>query len=187
MEQSLTLPNELVHVQSAQEERSAFGRLYDHYFPKVYSYLLYRVQDPQVADDLAAQVFERALTRLDQYCPERGAFSTWLFAIARNRLKKHWRRQKVRQLIPLDAVRNRPAATVPVEELVAQNDQLARVLPLIRALDERERNILALKFGAGLSNRRIAEITGLTPNHVGVLVYRTLKQLREALPGEEEA
>jgi len=185
MEQALSVPNELVKVQTAREQRAAFAQLYDHYFPKVYSYLLYRIQDPQVADDLTSQIFERALTRLDQYRPERGAFSTWLFAIARNCLKKHWRRERLRRLLPLEAARHRPAAAPTVEEMVDQNDQLAQLMPLIRALDERERNILALKFGAGLTNRRIAEITGLTANHVGVLVYRTLKQLREALHGEE--
>ena len=185
MECTLSIPNELVHIERAQGEPSAFGQLYDHYFPKVYSYLMYRVQDPQLADDLAAQAFERVLTRLDQYQPERGAFSTWLFAIVRNCLKKHWRRQKIRKLVPLDAIRDHPAAAPAVEEVVASNNQLAQLLPLIRALDERERNIIALKFGAGLSNRRIAEITGLTANHVGVLIYRTVRQLRDGLREEE--
>ena len=111
------MPDELVHIEQARAEPAAFAQLYDRYFPKVYSYLLYRVQDPQVADDLTAQVFERVLTRLDQYRPERGAFSTWLFAIARNCVKKHWRRQQVRKLIPLDAIRNQPAPTPAVEEI----------------------------------------------------------------------
>ncbi len=185
MECTLSIPDELVHIERARVEPSAFAQLYDHYFPRVYGYLVYRVQDPQLADDLAAQVFERVLTCLDQYRPERGAFSTWLFAIVRNCLKKHWRRQKIRQLVSLDAIRDHPAPTPAVEEIVANNDQLERLLPMIRSLDERERNILALKFGGELSNQDIAEITGLTANHVGVLVYRTLRHLRAALREEE--
>jgi RNA polymerase sigma-70 factor (ECF subfamily) len=183
----LSIPNELVHIQNAKTERAAFAPLYDYYYPKVYSYLLYQVQDPQLADDLAAQVFERVLTRLEQYDPQRGAFSTWLFAIVRNCLKKHWRWQSVRRLVSLDAARNHPASAPALEAWVAHHEQLAQLLPLIKALDERERHILALKFGGGLSNRRIAEITGLTANHVGVLLYRTLKRLRVALLAEEEA
>lgn len=186
MAEAMNISNELVHIQNAKGEPAAFAPLYDHYFPKVYSYLLYQVQDPHLADDLAAQVFERALARLRQYQPERGAFSTWLFAIARNRLKKHWRRQSLRRWVSLDAIHNQPVDIPNLEEIAAHHEQLAQLMPLIKTLSDRERNILALKFGAGLSNRRIAEITGLTANHVGVLLYRTLKKLREALLAKEE-
>ena len=58
-------------------------------------------------------------------------------------------------------------------------------MPLIKELDDRERDLLALKFGAGLTNRRIARLTGLTESNVGVILYRTLHHLREQLREEE--
>ncbi len=54
-------------------------------------------------------------------------------------------------------------------------------------LDEQEQEVIALRYGAELSNQEIAEVMGLSPNHVGVLLHRTLKKLRQAMQIEEEA
>ena len=179
------VPGRVVQVDRAQVDRAAFAQLYGQHFPRVLSYLFYRVHDPPLVDDLTAQVFERALARWEQYDPERGTFSTWLFGTARNSLKWHGRRQSVRRRVPLDTIRSCPSPAPAVEEVVAQNGQPARLLPLVCTLGEREQSILALEFGVGLTNRRTAEIIGLTANHVGVLAHRSLQRVREGLSEEE--
>jgi len=78
------LPNELALVARATAEPAAFAAIYDHYFPRVYNYVRYRVRDVETADDITAQVFERALVSIGSYRPERAPFSAWLFAIAHN-------------------------------------------------------------------------------------------------------
>jgi RNA polymerase sigma factor (sigma-70 family) len=166
----------------AKVDPSAFAALYDHYFPRIYSYALYRLQDVQAADDLTAHVFEEALANINRYQAKRGPFSAWIFAIARNTINKHLRAQKIRRWVSLDAVAHQSAADSPtVEEIVIQNERLARLIPLLARLDDRRRDLIALKFGAGLPNRRIAELTGLTESNVGVILYRTLRHLREQL------
>ncbi|MFQ6101808.1 MAG: sigma-70 family RNA polymerase sigma factor [Anaerolineae bacterium] len=88
------LPNELALVARATAEPAAFAAIYDHYFPRVYNYVRYRVRDAQTADDITAQVFERALTHIGTFNPERAPFAAWLFGIARNAVNDHFRARK---------------------------------------------------------------------------------------------
>ena len=181
------LHDEQALVICAKADPSAFAKLYDHYFPHIYRYALYRLQDPQAADDIAAQAFEKTLANIKRYQPARGSFGTWIFAIARNTINKHLRAQKVRRWVSLDAVSHQLIEDSPsVEEIVDRDEMLARLMPLIKELDDRKRDLLALKFGAGLTNRRIAQLTGLTGSNVGVILYRTLHHLREQLREEDE-
>ena len=187
MERTISsLHDEQAIVIRAKADPSAFAELYDHYFPRIYRYALYRLQDAQAADDITAQVFEKTLANIDRYRPARGSFGAWIFAIARNTINKHLRARKVRRWVSLDAVTHQPIEnSLSVEEIVVRNERLARLMPLIKELDDRERELLALKFGAGLTNRRIAQLTGLTESNVGVILYRTLHHLREQLREEE--
>ena len=73
-------------------------RLYDEYFPRVYNYVRYRCGDAEAADDLAAQTFERALSHLMHFDPQRAPFGAWLFAIARNLVSNHLRAGKRSEL-----------------------------------------------------------------------------------------
>ena len=97
MESSVAvLPNEQALVSRAAIDPAAFATIYDHYFAKVYNYVRYRVVHPETADDLTAQVFERAPANLTSYRPERAPFAAWLFAITRNAVNGHLRAQKRR-------------------------------------------------------------------------------------------
>lgn len=175
------MEDEQVWIARAQAEPAEFAALFDHYFSRIYRYHLYRIPDPPTADDLTAQTFELAMRRLRQYDPERGSFAAWLFAIARNAANKHLRAQRVRRWISLEAVRGHSAPHAGMDEIAAHSERLAKVLGLIAGLDERERDLIALKFGAGLTNRRIAELTGLSESNVGVILHRTLHHLRDQL------
>ena len=180
-----SLHNEEALVIRAKAEPSAFAELYDHYFPHIYRYALYRLQDAQTVDDITAQVFEVALANIHRFQPARGSFASWIFAIARNTINKHLRARKLRRWVSLDTLAHQLTDDSPtLEEIVSQNERLARLMPLISELDDRQRDLVALKFGAGLTNRRIAQLTGLTESNVGVILYRTLHYLRARLREE---
>lgn len=175
------LENERVMIALAKEEPHAFTPLYEYYFPRVYSYALYRVEDPDVAADITAQAFEKAYTKLDRYQPERAAFSTWLFTIATNVIRNHKRWRWARNWIPLDHLNNQKDNRPTPEQSVAQQDTIDDLLQAVAVLPEREREILALKFGAKLNNREIADLKGLTASYVGVILYRAVRTLRDSL------
>lgn len=177
----LTMPNEQTLVQQAQTDPAAFARLYDHYLRRVYNYMRYRLPDAQTADDLTAQVFHRALEGLNSYDPQKAPFGAWLFGIANYVIKDHFRRQQRLSWLSLDNLRQRFSLTVPPEEAAIQSEREASVLRAVARLNDREREIVALKFGGSLNNRQIAELTGLTPSNVGIILYRSMKQLKATL------
>lgn len=168
-------------VKRAQDRPSDFAALYDHYFPKVYNYVRYRVQDAALTDDLTAQVFTKVLTNINQYQAERGPFSAWLFGVARNVVTDHFRGQKKRRWFSFELLQHRVSDSNDPEDLAIRNEEHERLLAAVAQLPERERDLIGLRFGAGLTNRRIAELTGLTESNVGVIIHRTLRRLRVQL------
>jgi len=146
----------------------------------------YRVGDAETADDLTAQVFERALVNIGRYRPERAPFVAWLFAIARNAVSDYLRTQRRRRWLSLEVLRDRASRELQPEEVSIRNETHAELLASVARLSDRERDLIALKFAAGLTNRRIAEITGLSESNVGVILYRAVRRLRAELPAPQQ-
>lgn len=156
-----------------------FADIYDRYFTRVYNYVRYRVGDAAAADDVVSRVFEKALDRLDRFDPARGAVDAWLFAVARNAVVDHFRERRPGP--SLDSALSLPDGEPRPEDGLVRDESARGLLAALRLLDDRQRELLALKFGARMTNRAIAAQTGLTESHVGVLVHRALKILQSAL------
>jgi RNA polymerase sigma factor (sigma-70 family) len=170
--------NELVLVDKAKADPAAFSALYEFYFAKVYNYVRYRVLDRFVADDLTSEIFESVLVKLHTYRPEKGPFSAWLFTIARNTVNYSLRRQKVKQWFSLEILRNQESREPKPDEAAAQSETNQELLKAISQLTEREREIIALKYTVGLTNRTISTMTGLKENHIATIVFRAVQRIR---------
>ena len=155
---------------------SDFEELYRAELPRVYNFFRYRVGDGPLAEDLTSETFERAWRSRDRYRRNLGAFSTWLFTIARRVAVDHYRRH--RETMDLDDLSNL-AIPVNMEDLAQQRDDFARLSVLLSRLADRDRELVALKYGAGLTNRTIAGLTGLSESNVGVILHRALQTLRK--------
>ena len=175
------LINEEGLVNRAKDDLAAFEAVYDFYFAQVYNYVRYRVWDGQVADDLTSEIFETVLKKLHAYQPERGVFSAWLFAIARNTVNYHLRRQKIRHWFSLDQFHNHSDKTPTPDELIIKNEIQQKLLWAVSQLSQRERELIALKFTSGLTNRAISEMTGLKENHVAVILHRAVQRIRSLM------
>ncbi len=176
------LNDELLWIVRAQAEPHAFGAIYDHYFPRIYNYARYRVQSPVDADDLTAQIFERALVHLKSYRPDSAPFSAWLFGIARNAINDYYRRQH--DDLSFELVHDQLADEPPPESAAAQRETRDRLLTALMRLSDRERDLLALKFAADLTHKQIAQIAEMSESSVSVTIFRALKHLRSTLKEE---
>jgi RNA polymerase sigma-70 factor (ECF subfamily) len=149
--------------------------LYARELPRIYNFFRYRVGDGAVAEDLTSVTFEKAWRARARYRRDLAKFSTWLFTIARNVATDHFRRARVE--VPLEEGLDRQATGTPEDEAVRRSD-FERLTALLAGLPERERELLALKYGAGLSNREIARATGLSESNIGTIVHRAIGTLR---------
>lgn len=162
------------------------GELYGTYFGRIYAYAACRLRTAAEAEDVCAAVFQKALAGLAQYDPARGEPAQWLFGIARNEVNYALRRAGLLSFLPLDSFgdifRGREPRPDETLERVGLNAALAAALS---ELDQKERDLIALKFYSGLNNREIAAMTGLSESNVGTLLYRCMGKLRARLAGEE--
>ena len=157
------------------------GEMLDQFRARIYKYLRYRGVDVDEANDLTSAVFERAIQRLGSYDPARGAPNTWLFAITRNMLNSHWRTARLRKTLPLEAAEQQPGLDPLPEEVVVRRETRRELTEALGSLDDRERDLIALKFSALIANREIASLTGLTESNVGVILFRAVRKLRALL------
>jgi RNA polymerase sigma-70 factor (ECF subfamily) len=162
-----------------------FVRLYQELFPPVYGYIRFRVRDPHAAEDLTALVFERALARLATV-RDVARVRPWIFTIARNAIVDERRRRRIDlDLESADALEHLWVESP--EEDALQRDEARRLLAHLAALDDRERELIGLRFAAGLANREVGEICGLSEANVAQIVHRAVVKLRRRLGAEEES
>lgn len=181
------LANEIAILDSAKADPSAFALVYDHYFAPIYNYVRYRVPDAAQAEDLTAQIFERVLVNLASFDHSRAVFAVWLFTVARNLVTDYLRSQRRRRWFSLEQVAEHPQLSPLPEEQAIRGEMHEALLTALEKLDDRERDLLALKFVAQMTNRRIAELTGLSESNVGVILHRALGRLRSELREKDEA
>jgi len=149
--------------------------VYAEQLPGVYNYFRYRVGDGPVAEDLTSITFEKAWRARHRYRRDLAGFATWLLAIARNVAVDHFR--AARPHAPLEAAEGVTTGSTPEDHSERRSD-LERLGRLLETLPGRERELVALKYGTGLTNRAIARMTGLSESNVGTLLHRTVQALR---------
>jgi len=153
----------------------SWDAVYAEQLPRVYNFFRYRLRDSTLAEDLTSQTFEKAWRARHRYRRDVAGFATWLLAIARNVAIDHGRAR--REHAPLEAAVD-VAATGTPEEAQAHASDRERLAALIERLPDRERELLALKYGAGATNRAIAVVTGLSESNVGTIIHRAVQALR---------
>jgi len=163
--------------------RDTFEDKYRKYFPRVFGYICARVGSHHLAEDLASDVFERAYAKASSLRSEE-AFSTWLFTIARNAIISHGRKHSRETIVDPDVIRDISPHSASIESELLEREELQMLATLVREFPQREQDIIALKFDAELPNTQIAEIMGLSEPNVRVIIFRTLKKLREMVIAE---
>jgi RNA polymerase sigma factor (sigma-70 family) len=134
------------------------------------------LRDPAAAEDVTATAFERAYRKRSRFDPRRGSPRAWLFGIARNAALDELRRRGKQAALAADPV-DPESVAAPAGEVSERRIVLADAL---QALEPRERELVALKFFAGLSHGEIARVLGISESNAGTRLHRVLDKLREA-------
>jgi RNA polymerase sigma-70 factor (ECF subfamily) len=169
----------LVDAAKAGDER-ALSELYQTYFPRVYRYILARTGSPHDAEDLAEEVFMRVLEAIERFQHREAPFSAWLFRIAHNAVISQRRKESARgKSGPL--LEGIPVDTAGPDELVEQRLILDEVMEAARKLPEAQRQVITLRFTAGLSVAETALAMGKGEGNVKVIQHKAIAKLREML------
>jgi RNA polymerase sigma factor (sigma-70 family) len=155
-----------------------YAELYREYLPRILNYVRLRVDGEDLAQDLTAAVFERAVAK-QHTLRRREAFGAWLFRIARNEVAGHYRGR--RPMVPLEWADEQPANDPNPAEALIRREESVHLQAAVATLPEREQEIIRLKFGGGLGNQEIAQVMRLRAGHVAVILYRALRKLRVQL------
>ena len=157
-------------------EQVDWDAVYAEQLPRVYNYLRFRLANRADVEDLTSRTFEKAWRARARYRRDLAGFGTWLLRIAHNLAIDHLRAH--RSHLPIDAGLHVPGESTPEHEAERDSD-LARLGALTARLPERERELIALKYGAAIDNRLIARLTGLSESNVGTILHRVVRALRK--------
>jgi RNA polymerase sigma-70 factor (ECF subfamily) len=160
---------------AAAATEADWDALYAVELPRIYNFFRYRIGDGADAEDLTSVTFEKAWRARHRFRRDLAGFSTWLIAIARNVAIDHFRRS--RDHAPLEAAEHVAGGDDPAEDAARRSD-FERLTSLLERLPARERELIALKYGAGLTNRAIARLSGLSESNVGSILHRAIDDLR---------
>lgn len=151
-------------------------RVYREHVASVYAFFAYSVSRAH-AEDLTSATFEKVIRAWRTFDPAKASERTWILAIARNQLVDHFRRQKHRDAVSID---EHPlvADSLASDDLFADHLDRDEVRSWLAALPERERHVLALRYGADLSAREVGAMLDLSEANVHQIMSRTLRRLR---------
>jgi RNA polymerase sigma-70 factor (ECF subfamily) len=161
----------------------ALSELYDQYAPRMYAYIYRRVSDAALAEELTGELFLRVLRAVRNEQAWGESFVGWLYRIAHNLVVDHYRRQPPAPPVQLDE------ATVAVDQdpSAVAEAALARegLQAAIRRLTPDQQQVLALRFGEGMTAAETAQVMEKSTGAVEALQHRALASLRRILGGEE--
>ena len=157
-----------------------FSSLYKELFKPVFAYILCRVGERPLAEDLAASAWRKAYEKWPLFDPNKGTFRQWIFTVARNEINMYYRLYYVRKFLSLTGFEeNAPLGQTAWPE--AEQDDTQALLSAMAVLTAREKDLVALKFYSGLNNREIAQQTGLSESNVGTVLHRSISKLRKEM------
>lgn len=175
---SKTLPDSDAQlVLAAQKDTAMFRALYDRWAVTVYQYFYHRTGEMTSAEDLTSQLFLAAYQALPRY-QHRGHFAAWLFTIARNLAKEHYRKRG--RDVPLDVVEDLASPSNPSGE-VEQADEIHYLMKHVQSLKEEEQEIIRLRYVANLSFADMAIAIGKREDAVKKSLYRLQARLQNLM------
>jgi RNA polymerase sigma-70 factor (ECF subfamily) len=171
------LRQEQLWVTQAKSDPSKFEPLYRKYYSPILRYLQQRIDDQEIAYDIASQVFIKAMKHIAKYEDRGVPFGSWLYRIAKSELYQQFREKQASKLVRLDAhqVATFDEVFFDVDELEQNRSKL---LQSMQYLKPDQLKLIEMRFFEQLSFKEIGEELGLTENNAKVKTFRAVEKLR---------
>ena len=173
-------PTEEEHqlIMAAKAEPARFAPLYERYFGDIYRFLLRRAQDPDLTADLTQQSFLKAMLGLARYEPRGLPFRAWLYRIALNEVRMHWRKKKE---VLIDLSYREVHGLSEEMGLEMDEHEMQRLAAAMSRLDVEKARLIELRYMDGLSFAELGQVLGIGEEAGKMRTHRVLGPLREQL------
>ena len=167
-----------VRVMNAKD--TEFSEYFNRYYIRSLQYVAKRVANPSDAEDITAEAFAKCYERFDSFDPTKASFSTWLYAIIRNKLKNYYRDSK-----GLDELDENIADNTLMEDEVISAIRLSQLrnqlADALMTLNDLQRQVVVLKYFSDLHSKEIAARLGISPENVRVILSRSIAKLSKIM------
>lgn len=178
------LLEELKQIEAAKKNPARFGVLYNKYYRQIFLFVFKRTGEEEVAADITAQVFLKAMLKIQKYVYKGVPFSAWLYRIASNEANQYFRNQKKQRVISMDKS-DIERVMKEADDSPGEEDHMEMYQEvLIETLNEmkpKEVEIIELRFFEKRPYKEVADILGITETNAKVRVYRILDRLKKRL------
>jgi RNA polymerase sigma-70 factor (ECF subfamily) len=164
-------------------DRAAFATVFDHFAPRVKSFMMRKGASPELAEDLVQETMIAVWSKAALYSPERGAASTWVFTIARNLRIDRLRRESSAHFVDLENF-DAPSEDASGDEVLNRSQEDAQVARALAQIPPEQRELLILSYVEDVPQSMIAERLKLPLGTVKSrmrLAYRRMRKLLEAV------
>ena len=168
-----------------QRDEAAFSKLYEEHFNKIYRYCALRIGNEMEAEDMAQQVFLRALESIGSFKWKGVPFSSWLFRIAHNQVVDYHRKRVKCVTVPLEEEQADQSGIDP-GELYERKFDIEQLGAAVEQLTKAQREVISLRFAAELPIAEVARIMGKSQGAVKALQHSAIAALRRILAGEKK-
>lgn len=174
-------------VEQARVDVDAFAELYRLYVHRIHTFAYRRCGDSDLAEDITASTFERALRGLGGFQWNRGGIAPWLFRIAANELTDHYRRSGRRRGERTQRAADRLQDRAALDDLdrIESADQVELLRSALDQINPRYQKVLVLRYLSGLDHESAARAMGVKPSLMAVLVHRATAALRRSITSGE--
>lgn len=175
---------DLIEAIAGTQDKTAFRQLFDHFAPRLKSYLLRLGADPAMAEDVAQEAMVIVWRKAASFDRRQAGASTWIFTIARNKRIDRLRRERRPELDPDDPGLV-PAAEPAPDRQLQDDEARTRIAAAMRALPDEQADLVRRAFFDDESHSRIAEERGLPLGTVKSRIRLALTRLRHEMKDYE--
>lgn len=172
------IQNEWAEIEAAKANPARFGKLYDRYYEAIFRFTYQRTADEELAADLTAQTFLKAMQNLQRYEFKGVPFSAWLFRIASNEVTQHFRTLGKKRVVSMED-NMLPDIEDEFEDKQELEINIENLKEAIQQMDTDEVEFIQMRFFEKRPFKEIADILEITENNAKVRMYRIIQRLRD--------